>query len=284
MARAVLIAFVLLTSPPAYVIASCDDTCAYRKDGECDDGGLGAEYDACLMGTDCLDCGIRSKYQHSPPPAPSAPARTGCEDSCKHIRDGDCDDGGPGAEYGFCAINTDCTDCGGGDAPPPPPPFPPPGPLPDPCVRRIAMAFVLDRSGSMTGEEQGVRAFAHAMLDQLDLRANHSRAAIITFSDGSSIAQPLTDSREALAAAINEFGTPSMPLAGLTNVADGLYDAYSLLEGVSSETYLQIVMLLSDGEPSTEYGGAEKSILVAEVSCLACAAHARTEQARRMHA
>ena len=34
-----------------------------------------------------------------------------CSDSCRHTFDGDCDDGGPGAEYALCSFGTDCTDC-----------------------------------------------------------------------------------------------------------------------------------------------------------------------------
>ena len=33
------------------------------------------------------------------------------DNSCSAARDGDCDDGGPGSEYGLCAVNTDRTDC-----------------------------------------------------------------------------------------------------------------------------------------------------------------------------
>lgn len=38
---------------------SCDDTCAYAADGECDDGGPGSSYSVCALGTDCTDCGPR---------------------------------------------------------------------------------------------------------------------------------------------------------------------------------------------------------------------------------
>jgi hypothetical protein len=37
----------------------CSDTCYYPHDGECDDGGPGADYDGCAFGTDCGDCGTR---------------------------------------------------------------------------------------------------------------------------------------------------------------------------------------------------------------------------------
>ena len=34
----------------------CDNTCSYPGDGDCDDGGPGAQYSACDPGTDCHDC------------------------------------------------------------------------------------------------------------------------------------------------------------------------------------------------------------------------------------
>ena len=39
--------------------ALCTNTCPYANDGECDDGGPGATYDICDLGTDCADCGVR---------------------------------------------------------------------------------------------------------------------------------------------------------------------------------------------------------------------------------
>lgn len=37
----------------------CSDTCLYAGDGVCDDGGDGAEYSVCTLGSDCSDCGDR---------------------------------------------------------------------------------------------------------------------------------------------------------------------------------------------------------------------------------
>ena len=36
----------------------------------------------------------------------------GCTNTCSSANDGECDDGGPGAEYAVCALGTDCADCG----------------------------------------------------------------------------------------------------------------------------------------------------------------------------
>jgi hypothetical protein len=41
-----------------------------------------------------------------------APGEGGCTDTCEYATDGECDDGGPGAERMSCAYGSDCTDCG----------------------------------------------------------------------------------------------------------------------------------------------------------------------------
>eukprot|EP00966_Prymnesium_polylepis_P015950 368328-Prymnesium_polylepis.1 len=38
-------------------VAGCDNSCSYSYDNDCDDGGPGSEFDSCLLGTDCADCG-----------------------------------------------------------------------------------------------------------------------------------------------------------------------------------------------------------------------------------
>ena len=37
-------------------IKRCSELCSYSSDGDCDDGGSGAEYSSCSLGTDCQDC------------------------------------------------------------------------------------------------------------------------------------------------------------------------------------------------------------------------------------
>jgi hypothetical protein len=37
----------------------CTNTCRDARDGFCDDGGPGADYSICALGTDCADCGPR---------------------------------------------------------------------------------------------------------------------------------------------------------------------------------------------------------------------------------
>lgn len=85
----------------------CSDICYYAYDGECDDGGSGADYDVCEYGTDCGDCGPRPSDPNAPPPDEGL-----CDDSCIYAGDGQCDDGGPDADFDVCIYGSDCFDCG----------------------------------------------------------------------------------------------------------------------------------------------------------------------------
>lgn len=49
-------------SPPQLIVKEyCENTCVFSNDGDCDDGGPGAQYDYCELGTDCADCGVRTE-------------------------------------------------------------------------------------------------------------------------------------------------------------------------------------------------------------------------------
>ena len=63
------------SSPPASPGAGCTETCSFASDGGCDDGGPGAEFASCSLGTDCTDCGPRVMPPPRPvqPPAPASP-------------------------------------------------------------------------------------------------------------------------------------------------------------------------------------------------------------------
>jgi hypothetical protein len=56
----------------------CTETCNAASDGDCDDGGPGAEFSMCAQGTDCIDCGPRALNtngaQARPPPSISPPS------------------------------------------------------------------------------------------------------------------------------------------------------------------------------------------------------------------
>ena len=82
----------------------CTDTCIFAYDGECDDGGTGALFDLCDLGSDCSDCGARDSDDVGDDGF--------CSNSCRFANDGECDDGGPDALFAVCALGTDCGDCG----------------------------------------------------------------------------------------------------------------------------------------------------------------------------
>eukprot|EP00966_Prymnesium_polylepis_P003863 88282-Prymnesium_polylepis.1 len=112
---------VLLNPPPPILPlplgCMCTTVCignpAWSNDGFCDDGGAGAEYSGCLLGTDCEDCGVRCQLSPAPPPTPpGCICATTCIGSPLWNNDGYCDDGGVGAEFSGCQIGTDCIDCG----------------------------------------------------------------------------------------------------------------------------------------------------------------------------
>ena len=80
-----------------------------------DDGGPGSDYGFCDLGTDCADCGLPGSRTEPPvappPPSPTPPMQPDevgiCTDGCRFAFDGDCDDGGVGAEYTSCDEGTD---------------------------------------------------------------------------------------------------------------------------------------------------------------------------------
>eukprot|EP00966_Prymnesium_polylepis_P217420 5032093-Prymnesium_polylepis.1 len=106
--------------------AGCTNTCSYVADGICDDGGPGSQYSACVLETDCDDCGVRI----APPPPPAAQGHASCTEACQYAMDGFCDDGGGGSQYSDCYLGSDCTDCGARVMPPSVPPLPPRPPAP----------------------------------------------------------------------------------------------------------------------------------------------------------
>ena len=158
----------------------CFNTCnPHGPNGECQDGGPGAEYSQCLYGTDWQDCGPR--YRPPPPappprppsppapPAPSsaplidpppepptAPSPSVCLNTCAGRNNGFCQDGGPGTSgasmFSVCDYGTDCDDCGPRpfQPPSPPPPSPPPVP-PRPAVPPMVCTNACGGNGLIPG-------------------------------------------------------------------------------------------------------------------------------------
>ena len=101
------------------------------------------------------------------------------------------------------------------------------------CERRIALTFALDRSGSMSGQQANVRAFANSVLAQLDIGANHSRAALVMFNNVGLVAQSMSASRADLIASVAQYGT-TYPVMSGTNINAGLNLAKTELDQARS--------------------------------------------------
>jgi len=162
--------------------------------------------------------------------------------------------------------------------PPPPSPSPPPPPLPPShppppsfptCSRRIGLALVLDRSGSMSGQEANARIFARAIANQLDLGPAvggeaHSAMTVITFSTSATVNLPFSQGTNAAAvyATISRIGTGSMAFNGGTNINAGLNQAMPDLLGLG-DAYLPVVLVFTDGQQGSSYGGNAGAIATA---------------------
>lgn len=84
----------------------CSDTCRFARDGECDDGGPGADFAECALGTDCADCGPREGTTTCTCDTSSAcePGCT-CDPDCGTLAIGGSCECGPGV---FVCSETQC--------------------------------------------------------------------------------------------------------------------------------------------------------------------------------
>ena len=155
---------------------------------------------------------------------------------------------------GDIAIDSVNVICGATNPPSAPdPPFPPMPPSPPPrpprCVNQFNLALVLDRSGSMGGEMQNLKALAIELLDQLELGVG--RAAVVAFSSTAEVLVPLSHSHSDLYAAIN-----TLSAGGGTQIDAGLLAAQGALNSTNAGDGIQesVVWLMSDGVQSGAAG------------------------------
>ncbi|KAL3901244.1 MAG: hypothetical protein SGPRY_012312 [Prymnesium sp.] len=111
----------------------CTDSCSYASDNVIA-SRVGEKMIATMAGMvqrticACLaQTALTAAFDHHPsPPSP----RGVCEDSCDFAFDGECDDGGAGAEFSMCHLGSDCSDCQERQMVPPSPASPPDAALP----------------------------------------------------------------------------------------------------------------------------------------------------------
>ena len=108
--------------------------------------------------------------------------------------------------------------------------------------RPVAMALVLDVSGSMSGEK--IEQARQSVLSMIEQMRDTDRIALVTYSDSARVVQPLAmvrDVRAQLRAVV-----PTIQIEGGTNIPSGLgLGAQALAE--APDTLVRRVVLMSDG-------------------------------------
>ena len=150
--------------------------------------------------------------------------------------------------------------CGCGRCPPPPPPAPPHAPS---CEAALDLALVLDASGSLLGYQEQVAVFARDLLLQVRIGPAHMHGALVAFSDAAETLATLTANASALLGAVAAVPWP----AGLTSISSGLRAATAILNA-SVRAVPRVMLLVSDGEQSAKFGGAEQAVADAAATCV----------------
>jgi len=118
----------------------------------------------------------------------------------------------------------------------------------------IAVALVIDRSGSMSGSKiADAKTGANSFIDNL---ATLDRAAIISFSSYVTVNQAFTSDKSALHTAVN-----SLSAGGNTAVYDAIYRA---VEEVTGELGVKAVVIFTDGQSNSDSHTVQEAIDLAK--------------------
>ena len=125
-------------------------------------------------------------------------------------------------------------------------------PKPRPPAKYVCL--LIDGSGSM-GRGAGskleeVKAAANTFVAEQDL--SHNRIGVIAFSDGASVASPLSGDSDSLQRAID-----TLPDGGGTNMTDGLQAAAGQLPAAGEQD--RYILIFTDGDPNSEYSALDEA-------------------------
>jgi Flp pilus assembly protein TadG len=112
--------------------------------------------------------------------------------------------------------------------------------------RMVDLSLVLDVSGSIGSQWPTVRDAARSFINAFD--QNSDRLALLTFSDGAQVIEPMPSSRGFNKSAVMAAVPNSLP-GGSTNMVEGLYRGWDELRSVPTGTQsgLRIIVLFTDG-------------------------------------
>jgi len=114
-------------------------------------------------------------------------------------------------------------------------------------VRDIAL--VLDRSGSMSTEEDGLsridalKLAVQAFLDEIEISSPNARVSLVTYSDNATRDIELTDDFAAIVAAVN-----GLPADGYTNIREAIQFGSDSLQGTGRRPFAdRTIVVMTDG-------------------------------------
>lgn len=112
---------------------------------------------------------------------------------------------------------------------------------PDTATKNLSIAFVIDISGSMSGQKiSAVKTVANEFVEKM---GDKDRAAIVAFDDSASVIQPLTNDKGVLSSALTRLRD-----SGGTDIAEGVESGISVLaQDAASDSY-DVLLLLTDGQ------------------------------------
>lgn len=112
----------------------------------------------------------------------------------------------------------------------------------------VDIVFVIDVSGSMSGRK--IEQASESLVEVITQLRNEDRFSIVTFSSGTSIWMNRLVS-------VSEYRQSGIQFAqrltagGGTNFAGGMVDGINILKSHGNSNYIQLLVMLTDGEPTS---------------------------------
>ena len=122
----------------------------------------------------------------------------------------------------------------------------------------MELVLVLDVSGSMRGQTSSVVAFAQDVVDQFELSHSLTRVGVVEFSSSSSTLIGMSATASEVSTAISGLSSPG----GWTDISSALARGARLISAGGRPCVDEkcVMLLLTDGQQSSQYGGDSTAI------------------------